>query len=112
MCSEFIPVDGKADETQVQAVKARLPSFCKKMTNEDLLYICSLIDETKQVAEIQLDYNIVVPELPATETNWKYELKHFEHKIEINPETIRPQSQLLGRDWHEIAQETYGIEEK
>jgi hypothetical protein len=35
------------------------------MTNEDLLYVCSLMDENKQVGEIKLDYNINVPELPS-----------------------------------------------
>ena len=47
------------------------------MANEDLLYVTSLIDEKKQVSEIFLDYNVVVPELPSAEVNWKYELKHF-----------------------------------
>ena len=31
LCTEFIPVDRKADELQNQAVKSRLPSFCNDM---------------------------------------------------------------------------------
>jgi hypothetical protein len=59
-----------------------------------------------------LDYNVIIPELPSAAINWNYGLKHVEHRIEINPETMRPQSQLMGRDWQKVAQETFGLEEK
>ena len=84
LCSEFIPVDGKADELQIQAVKSRLPSFCKDMTCQDLVYISSLLDHSKQVSEIVLPYSLEVPELPAAEVNWKYELKEFTQTIEVD----------------------------
>jgi hypothetical protein len=33
VCSEFIPVDGPADEAQVKALRAKLPAFCAGLTN-------------------------------------------------------------------------------
>ena len=71
LCSEFIPVDGKADELQIDAVKGRLPSICIDMTCQDLFYISSLLDHSKQVSEIVLPYSLQVPGLPAAEVNWK-----------------------------------------
>lgn len=65
VCSEFIPVDGAADEAQVQAVRKRLPKYCEGLTNEDLLYVFGLLDEHKLFSEIFLDYRAVVPALPA-----------------------------------------------
>ena len=44
VCSEFIPVDGPADEEQIKAVRARLPAFCSGLTNEDLVYVSTLLD--------------------------------------------------------------------
>ena len=38
LCTEFIPVDRKADELQNQAVKSRLLSFCNDITCQDLFY--------------------------------------------------------------------------
>jgi len=34
-----------------------------------------MLDEHKQVAEIFLDYNVVVPDVPEAEVNWKYGLE-------------------------------------
>lgn len=65
VCSEFIPVDGAADEAQVQAVRKRLPKYCEGLSNEDLLYVFGLLDEHKLFSEIFLDYRAVVPALPA-----------------------------------------------
>ena len=104
ICSEFIPVDGKADELQIQAVKSRLPSFCKDMTCQDLIFISSLIDYSKQVSEIVLPYTLQVPELPKAEVNWNYGIKEFTQTIEIDSETLRPM-QPGGRS-------LFGIDEK
>lgn len=90
LCSEFIAVDGPADEQQVAAVRSRLPAFCKTLTNQDLVYISGLVDDSKQVSEIVLAYVPVLPELPAAEVNWKYGLNHYDHNIVIDPHTLRP----------------------
>jgi hypothetical protein len=90
LCSEFIPVDGNAGELIIQAFKSRLPSFCKGMSCQDLSYISSLLDHSKQVSEIVLPYSLQVPELPAAKANWKYELKDFIQTIEVDAETVRP----------------------
>lgn len=47
--TEFIPVDGPADEKQIEAIKQKMPSFCQKMLPEDLHYISTLLDDTKQI---------------------------------------------------------------
>lgn len=90
LCSEFIAVDGPADEQQIAAVRSKLPAFCKDLTNQDLVYISSLVDESKQVSEIVLPYVPVLPELPTAEVNWSYGLNHYDHKIVIDPHTLRP----------------------
>ena len=90
LCSEFIPVDGNAGELIIQAFKSRLPSFCKEMSCQDLSYISSLLGHSKQVSEIVLAYSLQVPELPAAEANWKYELKDSTQTIEVDAETVRP----------------------
>ena len=83
LCSEFIPVDSKADELQIQAFKGRLPSFCNSMTCQDLLYISYFLYHIKQVSDIVLPYYLQVPGLPAAEVKWKYELKEFTQIIEL-----------------------------
>jgi hypothetical protein len=75
VCTEFIPIDGEADEEQVSEVRKRMPKFCQGLTNEDLVYISTLLDENKLFSDIFLDYNVVIPPLPKAECNWKYELK-------------------------------------
>ena len=64
VCTEFIPVDGAADNVQIQAIQATMPAFCQKMKPEDLYYIGTLLDETKQIHEIFIDYNVVLPAMP------------------------------------------------
>jgi hypothetical protein len=64
-CSEFIPVDGPADEEQVKEVRKKFPKFCEGLTNEELFYVSGLLKEDKDFSEIFLDYNTVIPALPA-----------------------------------------------
>lgn len=75
VCSEFIPTDGAADEEQVAAVRQRLPGFCAELTNEDLLYVSTLLDEHKVFSGVFLDYNVAIPALPAAECSWKFGLE-------------------------------------
>ena len=109
ICSNFIPVDGPADEQQVQAVIKLLPACCKGMLREDLLYICSLLDETKQIYEIPLDYSINVPPMPQHSVNWKYGLTSYEHNITICPVTARPLSTLNDKTWSRNAKDIFGF---
>ena len=108
MCVEFIPLDGPASEAQIKLVRSRFPAFCSGLTNEDLLYIKSLLDEKKSAEEIFLDYNVILPELPEAEVNWKYGLKSFHHEIRICPTTFRPES----KDWEQSALEVFGLTKK
>ncbi len=71
ICSDFIPVDGAAEEGQVKQVMSKLPRYCQGLSGEDLIYVSELLDEDKQFADIFLDYNIK-PILPAAESNWKF----------------------------------------
>jgi hypothetical protein len=103
VCSEFIPVDGPADEVQIQEVKSRMPAFCKDMLREDLLYVCSLLDDHKQIQEIFLDYTVEVPAVPEAQVNWKYGLEHYKHNIKICPLTMRPLSVDNNKSWAKSA---------
>lgn len=49
LCSEFIPVDGPASKKQRKAIRRRkLPTFCKNLSDADLVYIGSLLDDHKR----------------------------------------------------------------
>jgi hypothetical protein len=110
VCSEFIPIDGAADEAQVEVVRKRLPAFCAGLTNEDLLYVWGLLDEHKLFSDIFLDYNVVVPALPAAECNWKFGLEQFEHEVQIHPRTLRPVSVVEGESWEQHALSVFKVE--
>ena len=112
VCSEFIPVDGPADEQQVKAVRKRFPAFCEGLTNEDLLYISTLLDEHKVFSDIFLDYNVAVPALPPAETNWKFGSEPIHHEIRIHPKTLRPVSSIHGQKWEDCAKDIFGVEDK
>jgi hypothetical protein len=96
VCSEFIPVDGAADEAQVKEVRRRLPAFCEGLTSEDLLYVVGLLDEHKLFSDIFLDYHVVLPALPAAECSWKFGSEPIEHEVHIHPKTLRPVSVIGG----------------
>ena len=72
VCTEFIPIDGAAEEDQIREVRKRMPKFCEGLTNEDLYYISGLLDESKLFSDIFLDYNVKVPPLPQPECSWKF----------------------------------------
>jgi hypothetical protein len=74
VCTAFIPIDGEADEEQIQEVRKRLPKFCEGLTKEDLHFVSELLDEKKLDSEIFLDYKVTVPALPKAEVNWSYGL--------------------------------------
>ena len=109
ICPDFIPVDGPADEVQVKAIRSLLPVSCRHMQVEDILYVYSLLDEHKQVSEIFLDYNVIVPEVPEAEVNWKYGLEDYEHSVKICPETGRPLSMDNDKSWSKNAKEVFGF---
>jgi hypothetical protein len=111
VCTEFIPVDGAADEAQVLKVRSKFPSFCKGLSEADLVYVGSLLDENKVVSEIFLDYNVEVS-LPAAEVNWKYGVTAHPHQVQINAATLRPQSQVDGLSWEQNALSAFGLEDK
>ena len=103
VCTEFIPVDGAADQEQINAVKAKMPAFCHNMKTEDLYYISTILDETKQAHEIPISYDVVMPVMPEHEINWKYGLDSFDHKIKICPQTFRPISVENDKSWSKSA---------
>ena len=109
VCSEFIPVDGAATEEQVQEVRSRMPKFCEGLTNEDLVYVSTLLDEHKLFSDIFLDYNVAIPALPQAETNWKYGSEEIEHAVEIHPKTLRPLSSVNGQKWETCAKEAFKL---
>lgn len=109
VCSEFIPIDGAADEEQVKEVRKRMPSFCEGLTNEDLLYIWSLLDEHKLFSDIFLDYNVLIPALPAAEFNWKFGPEPIEHEVQIHPKTMRPVSVISGERWDHWAKAVFNV---
>ena len=74
ICTEFVPIDGPADEAQIKQVRERLPKYTLEMSNEDLYYISTLLDAQKSASDIYLDYNLVAPPLPQAEVNWCYGL--------------------------------------
>ena len=112
VCSEFIPVDGAADEEQVKAIRRRFPAFCEGLTNEDLLYVSGLLDEHKVFSDIFLDYNVVVPALPVPEVNWKFGNEPIDHEVVIHPKTLRPLYSLEGQKWEERAKSVFGVADK
>ena len=109
VCPEFIPVDGEADEIQIKAICSLLPACCRQMQREDLLYVFNLLDEHKQAAEIFLDYNVKVPEVPEAEVSWKYGLEDYEHTIKISPETGRPVTMDNEMSWSKAAKGVFGF---
>lgn len=86
-----------------------MPKFCEGLTNEDLVYVSTLLDEHKLFSDIFLDYNVVIPALPETETNWKYGPEEIEHKVEIHPKTLRPLSSVNGQTWETCAKEAFKL---
>ena len=75
-----------------------------------MVYISSLLDETKQVSEIFLNYS-VAPALPEFEVNWRYGLTPHPHQLTICAATLRPLTHSEGRTWLEQAQEAFGFSE-
>jgi len=112
VCSEFIPIDGTADEEQVKEVRRRLPAYCAGLTNEDLLYVAGLLDEHKMFSDIFLDYNVVVPALPVAEANWKFGEDEIEHEVQIHPKTLRPVQTIHGERWDHWAKLAFKVEDK
>ena len=109
VCTEFIPVDGPADIDQINAVLATMPAFCHKMKVEDLYYVSTLLDDSKQIHEIFIDYNASLPMIPEHEINWKYQLENYNHTIKICPKTIRPISVENDKNWSKSAKEVFGF---
>lgn len=99
VCSEFILVDGPADNAQKMAVRSKFPSFCQGLTDSDLIYVAALIDDHKQSEEIFMDYNVVVPDLPQPQVNWKYGQSEYDHKVSVSPVTGHPLTHHFGRSW-------------
>lgn len=109
-CTDFIPIDGPADEAQVEEVRKRFPKFCSELTREDLVYVWGLLDEQKLFSDIPLSYDVVVPALPEAETNWKFGFGHLENPVEISSKTLRPLSEVEGQSWREKATAVFGVE--
>ena len=99
VCSEFILVDGPADNAQKMAVRSKFPSFCQGLTDSDLIYVAALIDDHKQSEEIFMDYNVVVPDLPQPQVNWKYGQSEYDHIVSVSPVTGHPLTHHFGRSW-------------
>ncbi len=49
-----------------------------------------MIDDKKQISQHTLDYNVVIPPLPESETNWQYGLANIPHDTKICAKTLRP----------------------
>jgi hypothetical protein len=99
VCTEFIPIDGAADEAQVEEVRKRFPKFCSGLTREDLIYVLGLLNEEKLFSDIFLDYHVEIPPLPQAEVNWKFGLAQLPNPVEIHPKTLRPVSNVNGLTW-------------
>jgi hypothetical protein len=110
VCTEFIPIDGAADEHQIAEVRKRLPKFCEGLTNEELVYLSGLSDENKEFSEIFLEYNVAIPSVTA-ECNWKFGFDPIEHEVSIHPKTLRPLSQVEGEKWDQLAKAIFKVED-
>jgi hypothetical protein len=112
ICTEFVPIDGPADEAQIKHVRERLPKYTLEMTNEDLYYISTLLDAQKSASDIYLDYNLVAPPLPQAEVNWCYGLDFEDTShVEINPKTVRPFYHVGNKIWDQCARERFGVDD-
>ena len=80
-----------------------MPAFCHNMKTEDLYYISTILDETKQAHEIPISYDVVLPVMPEHEINWKYGLDSYDHNIKICPQTFRPISVENDKSWSKSA---------
>ena len=74
VCPGFIPVDGEPEPNQILQIRSKFPAYCEQLSNEELYYICTLLDAQKSASDIFLDYNLKIPPLPKSEINWCYGL--------------------------------------
>lgn len=112
VCAMFIPIDGQADKEQIQKVRDIIPKCCKYLSNEEVYFLSTMLDESKSASDIFLDYNVQIPPLPKAEINWCYGLKEFKNvSVEICPETLRPFTKIGKKGWRQLAIEAYGVED-
>lgn len=79
------------------------------MEAEDLYYVGTLLDESKQIHEIFMDYNVDLPKMPESEVNWMYGLKDCDHSVSICPQTARPVSVEDDKSWQKRAKQAFGF---
>lgn len=71
-----------------------------------------MVDANKSASDIFLDYNVEIPPLPASQTNWVYGLNQFERiDVAICPATFRPfyHPNEDKYDWEDSAEKAFGI---
>lgn len=68
-----------------------------------MYYVGTLLDESKQIHEIFMDYNVDLPKMPESEVNWMYGLKDCDHSVSICPQTARPVSVEDDKSWQKRA---------
>lgn len=70
-----------------------------------------MLDVQKQASAYFLDYNLVVPALPAAKIEWKYGLNDFgDDSVKICPNTLRPFYYVNGKRWDEVAYEKFKVD--
>ncbi len=73
----------------------------------------SLVDPQKQASAYFLDYNIVVPPLPAAKIEWGYGLKDFDDDhVDVCPVTLRPFYYVKEGTWEDAAFKKFNIKPK
>lgn len=88
---DYIPVDGEAEKDQIIDVVKSLPKNLQEVPVEELYYLSTKADAQKSASDIFLDFEIMIPELPKAQVNWKYGIKKMEHfSITVCPKTFRP----------------------
>lgn len=102
--------DGAATEEQIIRVKSKLPGYCRKLSSEEIVYIVDLLDASKSAADILLDYNLKIPNLPKAEINWVYGTKIAEKiHTKFHPKTLRPCYYVHGKTWEDCAEEAFEV---
>jgi len=70
-----------------------------------------MVDVQKQASAYFLDYNLVVPALPAAKIEWGYGLNHFEDdKVDVCPVTLRPYYNVKEGTWETAAKLKFHVE--
>lgn len=103
----IVPIDGPASESQINKIYNTFPSNYKKCSEDELVYLASLVNPNKSASDIKLEYNFE-PLTLKEEINWPYELNEYEEAlIPICPYTLRPFYIMKDKTWRECVEEEF-----